>query len=617
MSEVATLRVQKEQLKARLSKTEASLRASETREFELRNEEATRIDKAVSLKIRSYELKSNAVDSTRKRAQKDVHKLKVELSETHATFKQKLQIERDLKFRAIDELESLRATIQTMKKHNNLYAKRTRSLEAENERAVQEANGKAQQNIVEIQQLLQNRDEEVKTHIETAKEEREARFEAETKRRNAERIAKRCKQAATKATEELTTIKSKIDALQSRLDRATRGQRSALQSAKEAKSKNLMSLESTQKNLADKDMEINRLLASKKSAIDSALTLRKELERRVRELESRIDTDRQAFQTERSSWSQLEKERDTARENLSKQIEIGERCVRKVEETEETSRMLQNQLGKEKLKRLDVERKIAKKSLNETENERSRVEMSMQLRARNKEMREIKQALESRGISLEFLIGKTIDTQDSPVVIRSTTSMTKSLRHLRDSAISLRDSAEAMSPSSDFTSPPRSNVFNTTNTTNTTNSSNSNIVVSPTTSTTSLKVRKSHNRNSIGSITNSMEHILSAPNSCNSPKNVGTTHVSKLGHSTDSDKSSLGGSISVDASLSQWKKKVEGAASGALWGVRRQTKNELTPSPKKKSRNKKKSVPTRVMNPAAAAALRRQNQRTTIIKELG
>ena len=113
-----------------------------------------------------------------------------------------------------------------------------------------------------------------------------------------------------------------------------------------------------------------------------------------------------------------------------------------------------------------------------------------------------------------------------------------------------------------------------------------------------------------------MEHILSAPNSCNSPKNVGTTHVSKLGHSTDSDKSSLGGSISVDASLSQWKKKVEGAASGALWGVRRQTKNELTPSPKKKSRNKKKSVPTRVMNPAAAAALRRQNQRTTIIKEL-
>ena len=612
MSEVATLRVQKEQLKARLSKAEASLRASETREFELRNEEATRIDKAVSLKIRSYELKSNAVDSTCKRAQKDVHRLKVELSETHATFKQKLQIERDLKFRAIDELESLRATIQTMKKHNNLYAKRTRSLEAENERAVQEANGKAQQNIVEIQQLLQNRDEEVKTHIETAKEEREARFEAETKRRNAERIAKRYKQAATKATEELTTIKSKIDALQSRLDRATRGQRSALQSAKEAKSKNLMSLESTQKKLADKDMEINRLLASKKSAIDSALTLRKELERRVRELESRIDTDRQAFQTERSSWSQLEKERDTARENLSKQIEIGERCVRKVEETEETSRMLQNQLGKEKLKRLDVERKIAKKSLNETENERSRVEMSMQLRARNKEMREIKQALESRGISLEFLIGKTIDTQDSPVVIRSTTSMTKSLRHLRDSAISLRDSAEAMSPSSDFTSPPRSNVFNTTNTTN---SSNSNIVVSPTTSTTSSKVRKSHNRNSIGSITNSMEHI-SAPNSCNSPKNVGTTHVSKLGHSTDSDKSSLGGSISVDASLSQWKKKVEGAASGALWGVRRQTKNELTPSPKKKSRNKKKSVPTRVMNPAAAAALRRQNQRTTIIKEL-
>ena len=70
---------------------------------------------------------------------------------------------------------------------------------------------------------------------------------------------------------------------------------------------------------------------------------------------------------------------------------------------EESLRIVQDQLGQEKLKRLDVERRIAQKNLKETELERSRVEMSMQLRARNQEMREIKSALETRGISLEVL----------------------------------------------------------------------------------------------------------------------------------------------------------------------------------------------------------------------
>jgi hypothetical protein len=587
--ETATLRCQKEDLKLRLKKAEAALNASEQREFELRNEEQKRIEKAVGLKIRSLELKQNAVESTRKRAQKDVQQLKAELSETHATFKQKLQTERDLRFRTVDELENLRATIQTMKKHNHIYARRTKTLEEENEHAVMKADAKAQQITAQLQQQLEEREEDIATHVESAREEREARFEAETKRRQAERIAKRSKNAASQATEELKSVKQKLDALQARLERATRGQRSALQSAKVAKEKNLMSLESTQKNLATKDTEINRLLASKKRAADSASTLRQELERRVHELEQRIDADRQAFQTERSQWTSLESDRDQAREQLARQVEIGERCRREVESSEESTRILQDQLAKEKLKRLDVERQIAQKSLHETESERSRVEMSMQLRARNKEMREIKHALESRGISLEFLIGKNIETVDSPVVVRS---MTKSLR-------SLRDSAEAMSPSSDFASPPRGRV----------GSNSMATAVSPSQEDTAK----------------SMEHVLSAPNSCDSPRNVGTPAgiTTSLAHSTDSDKSSLGGSISVDASLSQWKKKVEGAASGALWGVRRQDNGRLSP-PKKShiatvataaAANPRNS---RKMNPAAAAAERRRKAalQTTTIKEL-
>ena len=93
MSDAATLRVQKEKLKERLLKTEQALRASEDREFELRNEEEQRIAKQVAIKIKSLELAKQAQDSTRKRAQKEAQQLKVELSETHATFKQKLQIE--------------------------------------------------------------------------------------------------------------------------------------------------------------------------------------------------------------------------------------------------------------------------------------------------------------------------------------------------------------------------------------------------------------------------------------------------------------------------------------------------------------------------------------------
>jgi len=116
-------------------------------------------------------------------------------------------------------------------------------------------------------------------------------------------------------------------------------------------------------------------------------------------LEQRIDTDRQAFQTERAQWSTLETDRDQAREQLSLQIGMGEKCKKEVENSEELLRLTQDELGQEKLKRLDVERRNAEKHLQETDSERSRVEMSMQLRARNKEMREIKQALEARGIS--------------------------------------------------------------------------------------------------------------------------------------------------------------------------------------------------------------------------
>jgi myosin heavy subunit len=578
MSEVATLRVQKEQLRERLRKAEAALRATEQREFELRNDAEKRINKAVELKMKSHELKSNAIDSTKKRAIKEAQQLKAELSETHATFKQKLQIERDLRFRAVDELESLRATIQTMKKHNQLYAKRTHALEAENERAIHQADSKAQKNIQELKDQLDSCKEEISEHLENLKVEREARFEAETKRRQAERIAKRAKTSASTVNEELKSMKQKLDSVQARLDRASRGQRSALQIAKEAKEKSLMTLESTKKDLAMKDIEIKRLNESRKRSMDSASTLQSELERRIRELEKRIDADRQAFQTERSQWSSLEIERDQAREQLVHQIDIGEKCKNEVENMEESLRIVQDQLGQEKLKRLDVERRIAQKNLKETELERSRVEMSMQLRARNQEMREIKSALETRGISLEFLIGKEISTIATPVVVR------KSLARI---------SAEALSPSSDFAAPSQQQSMTTSN---------------------------------VGRLSpsESMENILSAPNSCDSPRNPSSESKNKKSvqqslESSDSDRSSLGGSISVDASISNWKRKVEGAASGALWGVRRKEISiKKTPFPSKKEAPKKSHNNRRPLNPAAVAALRRaeRNNSTPIVKEL-
>jgi len=367
-----------------------------------------------------------------------------------------------------------------------------------------------------------------------------------------------------------------------------------------------MTLESAQKDLAAKDTEINRLLASKKRASDSTTTVREELERRVRDMEQRIDADRQAFQAERSQWTGLEGDRDQVREQLARQVEIGERCRQEVEHSEEQTRALQDQLAQEKLKRLDVERRIAQNQLNETEIERSRVEMNMQLRARNKEMREIKHALESRGISLEFLIGKNIATMDSPVVTRKLPSAVASTppstfsSSSSSSSSSLRASADAMSPSSDFASPPRSVV-------------------------TELSRAPA---SAAANPSDSMEMVLSAPDSCDSPRHSSDEQQemnkrlgSSLVRSSDSEKSSLGGSISVDASLSSWKKKVEGASSGALWGVRRKEMAEqrVTKAPQKSAKATQRG-PTkggsRRMNPAAAAALRRAELQRTTIKEL-
>ena len=609
MSDAATLRVQKEKLKERLLKTEQALRASEDREFELRNEEEQRIAKQVAIKIKSLELAKQAQDSTRKRAQKEAQQLKVELSETHATFKQKLQIERDLRFRAVDELESMRATVHTMKKHNKLYAQRTQTLEVENERAIQQAGTKAQQTIQDLQQQLDTREDAARVHLENLNREKEARFEAETKRRHAERVAKRAKTSASAAAEELKTIKQKVESVQTRLDRASRGQRSALQAAKEAKEKTLMTLESTKKKLANKDTEIQKLTGSKTRALESASTLQHELERRVRELEQRIDTDRQAFQTERAQWSTLETDRDQAREQLSLQIGMGEKCKKEVENSEELLRLTQDELGQEKLKRLDVERRNAEKHLQETDSERSRVEMSMQLRARNKEMREIKQALEARGISLEFLIGKSIVTVDSPVVVRQPV--------VPSSTGATGAGAEARSPSSDYASPPqkKSSAVHDVAAPHTSNNQER-LPSSPTSSPSSTPPQQALTTSNVHSLSpsGSMENSLSAPNSCDSPRHVSENKMNMhttVNSSSDSDRSSLGGSISVDASLSNWKKKVEGASSGALWGVRRK-ETGLKPPVKKTSVGR----PGRPLNPAAAAAMRRANNKRTVIKEL-
>ena len=73
-----------------------------------------------------------------------------------------------------------------------------------------------------------------------------------------------------------------------------------------------MAREASAKSLEAKEMEIRRLEDGKKRAADSAATLQQNSQRRVRELEARIDTDRAAFQQERSQWSQLEADRDAA-----------------------------------------------------------------------------------------------------------------------------------------------------------------------------------------------------------------------------------------------------------------------------------------------------------------
>ena len=64
---------------------------------------------------------------------------------------------------------------------------------------------------------------------------------------------------------------------------------------------------------------------------------------------------------------------------------------------------MQDQLGQEKLKRLDVERRMAETNANRAAAESSRINAEQLLRKCKNELREVKEALATRGISMEFL----------------------------------------------------------------------------------------------------------------------------------------------------------------------------------------------------------------------
>ena len=212
-----------------------------------------------------------------------------------------------------------------------------------------------------------------------------------------------------------------------------------------------MAREASAKSLEAKEMEIRRLKDAKKRAADSAATLQQSSENRVRELEARIDADRAAFQNERSQWSQLEADRDAACAGLAKQIEIGEACQKEVEQSEAELRKVQRDLEQEKLKRLDVERRMAETTAARATAESSRINAEQALRQCRDEFREVKEALAARGISMEFLIGRpAADEAATPggISVETTPKRApkKTASRARSARSPTRESSERMPP---------------------------------------------------------------------------------------------------------------------------------------------------------------------------
>ena len=398
-------------LKQKCEQFEIERDEAESREQRLRDTLESEIANALERRSRSMVEKVKAADASKGRSKKELQQLRKELRETHEMFKKKLNKERDIKMVEVGKNEKLNSQLATAKEAIKRLKAALENQEGEFVAETQSKDELLRNAEAELRLQALKIDELTKSHVEELKREKELRYNAETKKRTAMHKLKEIKNKLSSSVDSRVKLEKKYRQIQERLENSLSQSKQRLNMVKSAQAtvREMKSIADKQMEAKDKEcrVEIQKLkltIKSLKQDLSASESKHKLLEKKMN------DTLKQDEQF-RADRVRIENERDEAKRDILKYIELGERCQQEVAIAEDKIRVMQGKvedsqkwIQEKVLKIQDLEGKL---TLQEIKNG----EIKEQLREKCIEFEELKSALNSRGISLDFVLRSVKQSQ--------------------------------------------------------------------------------------------------------------------------------------------------------------------------------------------------------------
>ena len=399
----AKLEAKYRKLKQRVKQLEEERDAAEDREQRLRDTLEEEISRALVRRSKSLAEKVKAAEASTNRARKECTMLKKELRDTHEMFKIKLNKERDVKMSEVSRNEKAHSQLESAKKpshaSNPTWRSRSRSL----------LNTRKRQILCWHRHRLNcayrlPKSKKEATHKEKLNKEKEARFAAEAKKRTALHKLKEMKEKLAHSIEDRSKNDLKFSQLHERLSKATMQGKQRLAMVKTAQNTVKQMQEQCDKTIEAKEKAFKAELRQQKQKISRVEAEKKAAITELATLKETIEAEKSKDEKFRQERLKIEQERDDAKASIEKYIELAERCRVKLQllKIKSSSRMgnlrIRGNGGMSWNLRLMIWR--GKLTLQEIRYG----SLTEQLDEKQIEFNELKNALATRGISLDFVL---------------------------------------------------------------------------------------------------------------------------------------------------------------------------------------------------------------------
>ena len=399
-------------LKEKCNKLEIERDEAESREQRLRDTLETEISSALERRSRSMVEKVKAADASKGRSKKELQQLRKELRETHEMFKKKLNKERDIKMVEVKKNGKLISQLSTAKE----AIKRLKA-------ALENQEGEFMAETNEKEDLLSNAEAELrlqavkiddmnKSFTEELAKEKELRYNAETKKRTALHKLKELKDKLSSSIDSRVKLEEKYKSLQERLQHSLTQSKQRLNMVKSAQASVREMKINADKQMEEKDKECRKAIQKSNLTIKGLKSDLQASRKKYKELEEKFNDTIKEDEQFRKDRLLIENERDEAKKDILKYIELGERCQQEVAIAEDKIRVMQGKVEDSYKWRQENDLKIQDLEGKLTMQEIKYGNLMEQLEKKTDEFEELKTALNSRGISLDFVlrtVNKAID----------------------------------------------------------------------------------------------------------------------------------------------------------------------------------------------------------------